>query len=216
MAAGKDGVAARFLALGDSYTVGEGIEPDQSWPRQLVRRLRSDGLAMAEPEILARTGWTTEELEEALGEELVNGQADAPRSPFDVVTVLVGVNDQYRGRALEEFGRSYGRLLDAASTLARSDAGRVLALSIPDWGVTPFAESRDRRAIAAAIDEFNRVARVEADRRSIRWIDLTPLSRLAAEDLRLVAEDGLHLSGMAYGEWAALIEPEVKRILMRA
>lgn len=200
--------AIRLLALGDSYTLGEGIEPGESWPRQLARRLRAAGFDVKEPEIVARTGWTSEELLENLLNE-----SQRLRPPFDLVTVLAGVNDQYAGRGLDEFARSYGPLLDAATDLAGSDSGRVQALSIPDWGVTPFAESRDRQAIAAAIDEFNRAARAEAERRSIRWVDLTPLSRLAAGDLLLVAEDGLHLSGTAYARWVDLLEPEVKRIL---
>lgn len=200
-------MSSRLLALGDSYTVGEGVAREESWPSRLAARLRADGLEIGDLVIVARTGWTTDELLFAL-HSVQPGQ-------FDLVTVLAGVNDQYRGRPIAEFAESYGRLLAAALSYGRGDARVLLALSIPDWGVTPFAESKDRISIAVAIDEFNRVARKEAEMRSIRWLDLTALSRSAADDLSLVAEDGLHPSAAAYEAWVDALEPEVRRILER-
>ena len=151
------GGGVHFLALGDSYTIGEAVGERERWPEQLAARLRERGLAVDPVEIVARTGWTTEELGSAV---------DATRlgERYDLVTLLVGVNDQYRGQVIEAYRARFRRLLAGAIARAGGDPKRVVVVSIPDWGVTPFATGRDRAAIGAAIDAFNRVNRAEARR----------------------------------------------------
>jgi lysophospholipase L1-like esterase len=192
---------ARFLALGDSYTIGEGVGADRRWPVQLAARLRERGVSTSDPQIIARTGWTTEDLARAL-------RLTPPRGPFELVTLLIGVNDQYRGLGVESYRPRFKALLGQAIAFAGDRPGRVLVLSIPDWGVTPYADGRDRRAIAAEIDRFNAVNREEAERAGVRYVDVTPASRKAAEDRSLIAGDGLHPSGALYGAWVRLALPE--------
>ncbi len=191
-----------FLALGDSYTVGEGVPTRDTWPLVVARRLRADDVLLADPTVIATTGWTTDELDAAITER----EADlAP--PYDVVTLLVGVNDQYRGRSVDAFRAPFRGLLTRAVGFAGGDAARVVVVSIPDWGVTPFAEGRDRAEIAAEIDAFNTVERDEARAAGAHWADVTPHSRAHPD---LVADDGLHPSGEAYAGWAAIIVSEIQ------
>ncbi|PFG75276.1 SGNH/GDSL hydrolase family protein [Tepidiforma thermophila] len=197
----------RILALGDSYTIGEAVDPAERWPAQLARRLRSAGFDLADPVIIATTGWTTAELAAAL-------DAASPAGPFDLVTLLIGVNDQYRGLPCDE---SYRARLDAlilrAVASAAGDPSRVVVLSIPDWGVTPFANGRDRARIAAEIDAFNEVNRAAAAGAGARWLDVTPVSREAARDPGLLAGDGLHPSAAMYARWVELLLPHARAIL---
>lgn len=197
--------ALRFLALGDSYTVGEGVEAAQTWPFRVARHLRAGRGDVTDPVIVAQTGWTTDELDAAITE-----RAHRLEVPYALVTLLVGVNDQYRGRPVEAFGPPFHHLLRRAIGFAGGDARRVVAVSIPDWGVTPFAADRDRAAVAAAIDAFNAAAQTEAVRAGARWVDITPLSR---RQPHLVAADGLHPSGEAYAGWADCIVPEARAAL---
>ena len=198
--------APRVLALGDSYTIGEAVEAAQRWPAQLARRLAGLGAACAEPEIIATTGWTTRDLLAAL-------DARAPRGPYALVTVQIGVNDQYRGGDAETYRRDLITVLRAAAALAGARADHVLVLSIPDWGMTPFARGRDRAAISAAIAAFNQVSRDEARRQGMRYADVTPSSREALEDARLIAGDGLHPSAAMYAAWVELLAPQARAIL---
>jgi lysophospholipase L1-like esterase len=191
---------ASYLALGDSYTIGESVDPADRWPIQLAETMGERGVPLRAPVIIARTGWTTDELAEALDEA-------APEGPFDLVSLLIGVNNQYRGRSLQEYRAQLRDLLDRAVVLAGGEPGRVLVLSIPDWGVTPFAEGRDREVIGEEIDAFNRVAREEGLRAGTRFVDVTPISREAASDPGLVAEDGLHPSGAMYARWVEMTWP---------
>lgn len=188
---------ARFLALGDSYTIGESVSPEERWPVQLAAMLRERGIDIGEPELIATTGWTTDELALAIMER-------EPRGPFALVSLLIGVNNQYRGRPLDEYRDRFRGLLDQAIAFAGDEPGRVMVLSIPDWGVTPFAEDRDRAQIARDIDAFNAVNRDESQRAGARYVDVTPLSRIAAANVALVAPDGLHPSGLMYRSWAEL------------
>jgi lysophospholipase L1-like esterase len=188
----------RFLALGDSYTIGEGVTPGERWPAQLAEMLRARGAAIADPEIIATTGWTTDELDAGI-------DAAAPAGPYALVSLLIGVNNQYRGRPADEYREQLRALLRRAIGFAGGDAARVLVLSIPDWGVTPFAEGRDRAQVAREIDLFNAIARDEARAAGARWIDITPASRRAPS---AVVADGLHPSGEQYREWAELALPE--------
>ncbi|MFN2238769.1 MAG: SGNH/GDSL hydrolase family protein [Thermoanaerobaculia bacterium] len=181
--------APPYLAFGDSYTVGEGVEPSEAWPRVLARLLGDRGHRLEEPTIVARTGWTTDELlEAALG-------TISPPNPA-LVTLMVGVNDQYRGRPVGELRAGFHRLLGMVAE--RAPASRLLVLSIPDWGATPFASGWDRNAIAAAVDTFNAEERALVHAAGARWLDVTPLSRKAAADPALVAGDGLHFSSHAH------------------
>ncbi len=189
----------RYLALGDSYTIGERVAETERWPVVLAGMLRERGLGVADPQIIARTGWTTDELDAAI-------DAAEPRGPFDIVSLLIGVNNQYRGHGVDEYRKEFRRLLGRAIGFAGGEAGRVVVVSIPDWGVTAFGadDGRGPERIAAEIDGFNAAARAEAERAGARWVDVTPASRAAPE---LVADDGLHPSGAMYERWAELALP---------
>lgn len=186
----------RYLALGDSYTIGESVAEAERFPVQLAREL-----GLSDPAIVAKTGWTTDELGHALDAVRLAG-------PFDLVTLLIGVNNQYRGRDAEQYRGELAELLQRAIGFADGDAKKVVVVSIPDWGVTPFAEGRDRAKIAAEIDHYNAINREEAARAGARYVDITPVSR--GNDPALVAGDGLHPSGKQYGEWVKLIVPEAR------
>lgn len=190
----------RFLALGDSYTIGEGVDEAERWPVQLAALLRERGIDVADPQIVARTGWTTDELSAAIDD------AD-PRGPYALVSLLIGVNNQYRGRSADEYRAEFAGLLLRAIGFAGGDASRVMVLSIPDWGVTPFAGGRNRAQIAAEIDAYNAINREEARRAGAHWIDITPQSRAAGADPAYLVSDGLHPSGRAYADWARLAFP---------
>jgi lysophospholipase L1-like esterase len=191
----------RYLALGDSYTIGESVGADQRWPVQLAARLRERGLAIGEPQIIARTGWTTDELADAIDRA-------APGGPFDLVSLLIGVNNQYRGYHSAEYRLEFRALLERAIGFAGARPGRVIVLSIPDWGVTPFAGDRDRGRVAAEIDAFNAINQAEAERAGARYVDVTSESRTASGDPTLIAGDGLHPSGKMYAEWVELALPQ--------
>ena len=190
----------RYLALGDSYTIGEAVEESERWPMRLSALIRSGGVPLADPEIIAVTGWTTAELSAGI-------DAAAPQGPFDLVTLLIGVNDQYRGLEVDEYRTGFVALLERAISLAGSRREAVLVLSIPDWGVTPFAAGRDRDSIAADIDRFNALNRDETLRAGARYLDITPMTRTAGVTSDLLAPDGLHPSGVMYAEWARMALP---------
>ncbi len=203
----------RYLALGDSYTIGESVEPAQRWPAQLTARLRERGFSLDDPLIIATTGWTTGDLSHALVQT-------GPLGPFDLVTLLIGVNDQYRGRTEEEYRRQFRTLLQRAITYAGDDATRVIVLSIPDWSVTPFAsawgaEPSSLARIAAQIERLNVVNQAEAERSGAYYIYVTSISREAASNRSLLAADGLHPSGKMYARWVTLVEPVACHILAR-
>ncbi len=201
-------MAAGFLALGDSYTIGEGVGRDGCWPVQLARQLRGAGIDIADPQIIARTGWTAAELAGAL-------DATNPAPRWTLVTLAVGVNDQYRGGAVEAYGRELDALLTRAVALAGGMATSVIVLSIPDWGLTPFAAraGRDAAQVALEIDAFNRVAAALAQQHGVRWMDVTTISRLPAVRAE-VAADGLHPSAAQYARWVDAIAP-VARVALR-
>ncbi|HOU90647.1 MAG TPA: SGNH/GDSL hydrolase family protein [Polyangiaceae bacterium] len=193
-----------YLALGDSYTIGESVDAERRWPVQLAGLLQEAGLDVAEPEIIARTGWTTSELDAAI-------DARDPEGPYALVSLLIGVNDQYRGYDVEGYEPEFRAMLERAVGFAGGAPERVLVLSIPDWGVTPFASGRDRAAIAAEIDAFNAVnARVTAEL-GAHYVDVTAASRSDGPDL--VASDGLHPSARQYAIWACLARPAAEAAL---
>lgn len=199
----------RYLALGDSYTIGEGVAPAARWPVRVARALRAEGTDVGDPDFIAVTGWTTDELDAGI-------TATAPRGPFDLVSLLIGVNDQYRGRSVESYVPAFAGLLERAVGLAGGDARRVVVVSIPDWGVSPFAADRDRAAIARELDAYNAAARREAEARGAAWVDVTAASRAAGSAADAYAADGLHPSGAAYAEWAALVLPAARRAVQRS
>ncbi len=201
----------RFLALGDSYTIGEAVPPEARWPVLLADALRARGFPFAAPTIIAQTGWTTDELSAAID------RAD-PRGPYDLVTLLIGVNNQYRGGSVEEYRTEFRALLHRAIGFAGGKAGRVVVVSIPDWSVAPFAvnDDRSRAQIGAEIDAYNAVASEEAQRASVPFVDITPYSRTAEADPSLVAGDGLHPSGAMYAGWAERVLPVALDALQRA
>lgn len=186
----------RFLALGDSYTIGESVTEAERWPNQLAQLLKADQLAV-EVTIVAQTGWTTDELDTAI--DRAN-----PQGPYDLVSLLIGVNNQYRGRDANQYHTEFRQLLERAITFAGGEPGRVIVLSIPDWGVTPFAGGRDPEQIAQEIDTFNAINKTEAEMAGVAYVDVTPISRQATFDPELIAGDGLHPSGKMYGAWAEL------------
>ena len=201
---------AAILFLGDSYTIGEGVAEGDRWPSHLLAMLGEEGRPRPEGVVVARTGWTADELREAI--EGRRGELVA-RAPYPLVTLLVGVNDQYRGGEPEVFRSSYRRALAEAAGFAGGNPRRVLVPSIPDWGVTPFAQGRDREAIAGGIDAFNVVIREEAERQGAHVVDLTPLVRERGADPAFLAEDGLHYSGAMYRLWASRLLPLAREIL---
>lgn len=196
----------RYLALGDSYTIGETVSADQRWPVQLVALLREDRLSLDEPVIVAQTGWTTDELTSGIERAQIEGR-------FDLVSLLIGVNDQYRGRDLAAYRARFGALLQQAIDFAGGVPQRVLVLSIPDWSVTPFAQGKDQQRIRAEIDRFNAANRADAEQAGVHYLDITPASRLAAADPQLLADDGLHPSGAMYTMWAQLALPAAQAAL---
>ena len=205
-----DAAATRYLALGDSYTIGEGVPAEGTWPFQLAAALRTRGIALDDPQVIATTGWTTDELAAAI-------DAAAPQGPFALVSLLIGVNNQYRGRPLAEYRQQFEQLLQRAIAFAGEDAQRVLVLSIPDWGVTPFAgeHGRDAATIAREIDDFNATAHACCSDYGVAFIDITPVSRERGAEAAMLVNDGLHPSAAMYALWAEQALP-VAMDLLRA
>ncbi len=192
----------RFLALGDSYSIGEGVEGSERWPDLLAGMLRADGIRVNEPVIIAKTGWTTDELLAAIEKE-------NPAGTFDLVSLLIGVNNQYRGRDTGNYRSEFRALLLKAIAFAGGKSDRVVVLSIPDWGVTPFAEGRDRKHIARTIDLFNAVNKEESSAHHVHYVDITAFSRQAGNDASFLTTDGLHPSEKMYTQWAQEVLPVV-------
>jgi lysophospholipase L1-like esterase len=194
-----------YLALGDSYTIGEAVPAHERWPAEVVQRLRRAGVSVDDPRIVAVTGWTTD--------ELAQGMDAASLTPaYDLVTLQIGVNNQYRGRTADDYRSQFTSLLARAIMLAGGRAARVVVVSIPDWGVTRFAheQGRDRGRIAAELDSYNAIARDESQRAGARFVDITDISRAHPD---LVADDGLHPSAAQYALWVEAIEPIVRAAL---
>lgn len=198
--------AVQLLALGDSYTSGEGVKEADRWTLQLAARLRAAGTPVEEPTLIAQSGWTTAQLAERLSTVRL-------RVPFDLVTLLIGTNNQFQGRDTAEYRADFRNLVGQAIGYAGGRPGRLLVLSLPDWGATPFAADRDRGAITRAIDAFNAINHQEAAAAGARYLDITPGSRHMLTDRALVAADGLHPSGRLYGRWAEAALPLVRAAL---
>lgn len=203
-----DPAAASYLALGDSYTIGESVAASDRFPVQLARELRAAGIAINEPRIIARTGWTTGDLLAAMDGE------NFREAPYDLVTLLIGVNNQFRGGSLAQYRSGFEELLQRAIDLAGGDASRVLVLSIPDYAFTPFGQSRpDPDRISDEIDLFNAAKQEISSDYGVRYFDITPLSRQGLDRPELVAADGLHPSAVMYAGWVDQLLPEAIRVL---
>ena len=210
----KTGIAPtelRYLALGDSYTIGEGVADAGRWPVQLVQALRGDGLAITDPRIIAQTGWTTDELDAAIDTaRLLPG--------YDMASLLIGVNNQYRGRGVEEYREQFTALLERTTGFVQGRHDRALVLSIPDWGVTAFGQqdARGQAQIAAEIDAFNAAAQDICRQYGVAFVDITGVSRTLGEQSAMQAADGLHPSALMYAEWTRLALPYARAMVATA
>ena len=195
-----------YLALGDSYTIGQGVSEEERWPVQLVSQLASHDLKISSPKIIAVTGWTTGDLKNGI-------KAQAPDSSYDLVSLLIGVNNQYRGYDIDIFEMEFTQLLTQAIYLAKGNKDRVVVLSIPDYGVTPFASSADREKIASEINAYNALKKSICDSKGVSFYNITDISRQAASDRSLLASDNLHPSGKMYKLWVDLIQADIAQKL---
>ena len=196
-----------YLALGDSYTIGEGVSIYESFPYQTVQLLRKAGYAMHAAEIVAKTGWTTDELQTG-----IHYMHLLPS--YNFVSLLIGVNNQYRNGDQQEYAGQFETLLQQAIIFANNNPLHVFVLSIPDWGVTPFAEGRDRAAIARDIDAFNAINKSIAEKNKVNYIDITPGTRKAVTDTSLLAADQLHYSGKAHAVWAEQLVEKIVQLIV--
>ena len=188
-----------YLALGDSYTIGQSVPATDNFPNQVVSMMLNNAIPFLPARIIAKTGWTTDELETGI----IAANNDNPLLPsYDFVTLLIGVNNQYRGRSVSNYKQEFEELLRKAIHFASDKADRVVVVSIPDWGVTPFANGRDRVQIAIEIDAYNAANKQIAQLYNVHYINITPWTREAATDNTLLASDGLHPSGKEYKRWA--------------
>ncbi len=206
--AASTATAAPYLALGDSYTIGEGVTAPERWPNQLADMLRRSGVDVGEPEIVAKTGWTTDELSAAM-------DAHTFSPPYRLVTLLIGVNNQYRGRDLDNYRVEFRKLLERAIDLAGKDPDKVVVVSIPDWGVTRFgqASGRDTAKIARQLDAYNAANARIAKMLHCGYVDVTAVSRQGANQAAMLVSDGLHPSPKMYTAWSERILPVAKSAL---
>jgi len=197
----------RYLALGDSYTIGESVAESERWPNQLAAVLAEKNI-QADVKIIARTGWTTDEL-------WLGIQADPPQGTYDLVTLLIGVNNQYRGYNIDDYRKQFRFLLNKSIEYVGGEVNRVIVISIPDWSATPYAVrfSKPVDVISMEIDLFNAINREETDKAGAHYVDITPLSRQIEGDLPLLASDGLHPSGEMYKLWVEKALPTVVDII---
>lgn len=200
-----DSQTLTYLALGDSYTIGEAVAQQDSFPYQLVAQLNSKDRLFEQPKIIAKTGWTTAELQDGIKAD------DNLSNRYDVVTLLIGVNNQYRGYAIEAYEKEFKVLLDKAIAFAGGNRKRVFVISIPDWGVTAFGKKsgKDTAVIAKEIDAFNAVSKKETLRQGVSYTDITTGSREALTNPALIAEDGLHPSAKMYATWASALSAKI-------
>ncbi|MGB5556287.1 MAG: SGNH/GDSL hydrolase family protein [Flavobacteriaceae bacterium] len=196
-----------YLALGDSYTIGESVKAKESFPAQLEKNLENSGNRKIETKILAQTGWRTDNLLDAI-------ETTELKPTYDFVTLLIGVNNQYQGIPFATYEKEFPTLLNLAITFADANAQRVVVISIPDWGYTPFGSNRDQQKISSEIDAYNTFAKKTAEASGVSFIDITDITREGLDRPELVANDGLHPSGVAYelfvNRIASIISPRLK------
>jgi lysophospholipase L1-like esterase len=199
-----------YLALGDSYTIGEGLEEKDRYPNQLVRKLRkTTSLNWKDPKIIAKTGWTVDELNEGID------QANLGDQTFDLVTLSIGVNNQYRGRPVEDYKLEYEAMLKRAIAFAGNKPKNVVVLSIPDWGVTPFAVSKgvDQKKIAQEIDAYNQAKKEICEAYGIQFIDITQEYRKIGGKIKMVVDDNLHPSSVVHRQWTDKLVSHISTLL---
>ncbi|MEJ7627120.1 MAG: SGNH/GDSL hydrolase family protein [Ferruginibacter sp.] len=196
-----------YLALGDSYTIGESELEINRFPNIAAQMLRAQGKNIEDPEIIAKTGWTTQDLLNAL-------EIQKPAKKYSIVTLLIGVNDQYQGKSLAEYRTNFSALVIRAIGYAGGINKNVVVLSIPDYSVTPFAAGSDTKRIAEEIDQFNSANKEISVSLGVNYIDITPISREGSTDPSLLAVDGLHPSAKQYKRWAGLLVPVIKYFIL--
>ena len=201
-----------YLALGDSYTIGEGVDARGGWPMQLADALRQLRIPLQEPRIIATTGWTTDELAHAMDEAALEDRSQ------DLVSLQIGVNDQYRHRALPEFATGFDTLFHRAELLSKRGAAGLMVLSIPDWGVTPFAakEGREASQVAHELDAYNNHIHTMCEAHGAAFVDVTSVSRGPGTEAGMLVDDDLHPSATQYAEWTRLALPAARRSLATA
>jgi len=193
-----------FLALGDSYTIGQSVTAGQRWPAQFAAELSNSGYAVDEVKIIAQTGWRTDDLQRAI-------QQQQPLTGFNLVSLLIGVNNQFQGGSIQTYTQQFDELLRAAISFAGNIPEHVFVLSIPDYAYTPYG--KQNVAISNQIDQFNAVNKSITENYKVRYIDITPISRNGINQPELVATDGLHPSGIMYGLWVQEIMKSVEKEL---
>lgn len=198
-------IPINYLALGDSYTIGTSVSSTQNYPNQLQTRLSADGVEINPAKIIARVGWSTGNLQSAINQAQLTPD-------YDLVSLLIGVNNQFRGRSTVEYRREFESLLQQAIELAKGKKENVFVLSIPDYAFTPFGQRSNATLISQEIDEFNAINKSITEQYEVLYFDITPISRKGNEDTILVAPDGLHPSGEQYRRWVETIYSEVKKI----
>ena len=186
-----------FLALGDSYTIGEGVKESKRWPNQFIKIAYENGLDFEKPEIIAKTGWKTYDLLNAINETNFTKK-------YDYVSLLIGVNNQFNSRSIYEFEEDLNKIMDKIDILTKNN-GSTIIISIPDWGYTPFAESYNRDTISYEINQFNKSLKNFADKNGVKYVDVTEISRKTLNEDDLLASDNLHPNGLMYLKWAKKI-----------
>ncbi len=202
----SDTAIKRYLALGDSYTIGQSVAASDRFPAQTVALLRANGIKIKDPEYIATTGWTTINLQNAIN-------AQNPQGPYDAVSLLIGVNDQYQTHDTTNYRNRFTQLLTKAIALAGNSTARVFVVSIPDYSVTPFVDAADKATVSKEVDWFNTINKQVALQYHIAYVDITPSSREAATNAALIANDGLHPSGLEYKKWADMLFVKMKDVL---
>lgn len=192
-----------YLALGDSYTIGEAVNASQSYPYQLAAWLTQAGHNTANPTIIARTGWTTDELINAINTSGTAGKK------YSIVTLLIGVNNQYRGYSKTVYRSEFAKLLSTAIDYANGNKSHVFVISIPNWGLTPYASGNDRKAIGDDIAQFNAINKDETNKQGVAWVDIGPAYSKTTSDASLTAGDGLHPAAGMYSLWVQALAPVV-------
>ena len=200
----SDSLSRSFLALGDSYTIGESVSSSDRFPAQTAAILQSKGIAVSAPQYIAKTGWTTDDLNDA-----INNTRLLPK--YELVTLLIGVNDQFQGLDSGGYRKRFTDLLEKAISLAGSRVDHVFVLSIPDYGVTPFGGGSKK--ISKEIDDFNAINKEVTLAHYVTYIDITATSRLAANDQSFTAYDGLHPSAKQYKQWAIKLAEVAESVL---
>lgn len=196
---------SKFLALGDSYTIGQSVEVNERWPVQFLKELKATTNVIDTLQIIAQTGWRVDQLKEAM-----NSSDLEP--PYGIVSLLIGVNNQYQGQNANDFRPEFIEILEKSLKLVENRTERLFVISIPDWGASPYGFGFDRAKVSKEINEFNSVVKEESEKRGLRYFNITTISRRALIDRTLIASDGLHPSGKMYKLWVDKMIPIISKI----